>query len=60
MATIVVSRDGYISVTLERTIRANEQINVFLSPELAEGEHRLVVGWETSDDLDVYALQKDK
>jgi len=60
VATIVVSRDGYISVTLERTIRANEQINVFLSPELAEGEHRLVVGWETSDDLDVYALQKDK
>ena len=60
MATVVVSRAGYISVTLERQIYGPEHINVYLSPELAEGEHRMVVSWETSADLDVYALQKDK
>jgi len=60
VATVVVSRAGYISVSLERQIYGPEHINVYLSPELAEGEHRMVVSWQTSADLDVYALQKDK
>ena len=62
-ATIVVSREGYVTVTKERLISAdseNEQINVFCSPEVVEGEHRLVLSWETSTDLDVYTLQKNK
>ena len=62
-ATIVVSREGYVTVTKERLISAdseNEQINVFCSREVVEGEHRLVLSWETSTDLDVFALQKNK
>ena len=62
-ATIVISREGYISVTIERMIQygfENEIFEVYASPTLAEGEHRLVLSWETSTDLDVYALQMDK
>ena len=62
-ATIVISREGYISVTIERMIRygfQNEIFQVFASPALAEGEHRLVLSWATSTDLDAYALQMDK
>ena len=61
--TIVVSKEGYVTVTIERLISAdskNEQINIFCSRELAEGERRLVLSWETSTELDLYALQKDK
>merc|ERR1712212_445773 len=58
-ATIIVTGDGYVTVTKTITI-GGEQINFFLSPELAEGQHRLVLSWESSNDLDVYALQKDK
>jgi len=58
-ANITLFKEGYIS--MEKTITiGNEQINFFVSPELAEGQHRLVLSWETSTDLDVYALQKDK
>ena len=61
MATVVVSKAGYATKTRSVPIHAgSEQINFFLSPELAEGQHRLVLSWETSTDLDVYALQKDK
>merc|ERR1719500_1868876 len=61
VATIVVSREGYVTATTERLIDSEtDVISVFSSPELAEGEHRLVLSWETSMDLDVYALQKNK
>ena len=63
IATIVISREGYISVTIERMIQygsENELFEVYASPTLSEGEHRLVLSWETSTDLDVYALQMDK
>merc|ERR1719458_2164890 len=61
VATIVVSREGYVTVTTERLIDSEtDVISVFSSPELAEGEHRLVLSWETSTDLDVYALQRNK
>jgi deleted-in-malignant-brain-tumors protein 1 len=61
VATIVVSREGYVTATTERLIDSEtEVISVFSSQELAEGEHRLVLSWETSTDLDVYALQRNK
>jgi len=72
-ATIVVSREGYSSVTVQRLIdtevwpsehlgqSAHQQlINIFASPELAEGEHRIVLSWETERDLDIYALGRDR
>ena len=61
VATIVVSREGYVTATTERLIDSEtDVISVFSSPELADGEHRLVLSWETSTDLDVYALQRNK
>ena len=61
VATIVVSREGYVTATTERLIDSEtDVISVFSSPELAEGEHRLVLSWQTSTDLDVYALQRNK
>ena len=62
-ATIVVSREGYISVTTERLIQAdpgNERVHIFLSEKLVEGDQRLILSWETSTDLDIYALQINK
>jgi len=61
-ATIIVSKEGYVTVEVIRVISATSEnyISVFSSPELAEGEHRLVLTWDTTTDLDVYALQKNK
>merc|ERR1712200_109060 len=53
-ATIIVTGDGYVSLTKTITI-GGEQINFFLSPELADGQHRLVLSRESSNDLDVYS-----
>ena len=36
------------------------QVAVALSPDLAENEMRIVLSWETTQDLDLYALQMDK
>ena len=58
-ATIIVTGDGYAPMT-KTIIIGGEQINFFLSPELTEGQHRLVLSWESSNDLDVFVLQKDK
>jgi len=62
-ATIEVSGAGYASVVVERNIFADEAypvIQIFTSPELREGEHRVVLSWDTSTDLDIYVLQMDK
>merc|ERR1712212_1341454 len=62
-ASISVSREGYILETIERTI-SNEarQIfqGIFIAPTLNEGELRLVLGWETTQDLDLYVEQMNK
>ena len=62
-AYISVSREGYILETIERTI-SNEarQIfqGIFIAPTLNEGELRLVLGWETTQDLDLYVEQMNK
>merc|ERR1712055_644295 len=62
-ASITVSREGYILETIERTI-SNEarQIfqGIFIAPTLNEGELRLVLGWETTQDLDLYIEQMNK
>merc|ERR1711962_461982 len=62
-ASITVSREGYIPETIERTI-SNEarQIfqGIFIAPTLNEGELRLVLGWETTQDLDLYVEQMNK
>ena len=36
------------------------EVAIALSPSLAENEMRIVLSWETSQDLDIYALQMDK
>jgi len=59
-ATIVVVREGYATVTITREIYAGELINIFASPDLAAGEHRIVLSWETERDLDIYALGRDR
>jgi len=59
-ASITVSREGYILETIERTI-SNEarQIfqGIFIAPTLNEGELRLVLGWGTTQDLDLHVDQ---
>merc|ERR1712116_71710 len=62
-ASISVSREGYILETIERTISNEaEQIfrGIFIAPTLNEGELRLVLGWETTQDLDLYVEQMNK
>merc|ERR1711909_90776 len=54
-ATIVISREGYISVTIERMIRygfQNEIFQVFASPALSEGASITLYG-ETSVEMSV-------
>lgn len=60
-----VSGDGYTSVVVERKFFDDEAmhdpiIRIFASPELREGEHRVVLSWDTYTDLDIYAAQMDK
>merc|ERR1711973_902773 len=62
-AYIDVSREGYIQETIERTISNEaEQIfrGIFIAPTLNEGELRLVLGWETTQDLDLRVEQINK
>merc|ERR1711872_886740 len=62
-ASISVSREGYILETIERTISNEaEQVfrGIFIAPTLNEGELRLVLGWETTQDLDLYVEQINK
>merc|ERR1712177_169883 len=62
-ASISVYREGYILETIERTISNEaEQIfnGIFIAPTLNEGELRLVLGWETTQDLDLYVEQINK
>merc|ERR1711973_902684 len=62
-ASISVSREGYILETIERTISNEaEQIfrGIFIAPTLNEGELRLVLGWETTQDLDLRVEQINK
>merc|ERR1712115_7880 len=62
-ASISVSREDYILETIERTI-SNEagQVfrGIFIAPTLNEGELRLVLGWETTQDLDLRVEQINK
>jgi len=62
-AEIKVSGAGYISLFEKRSIHPDldfQEIRIFPSPELSDGEHRLVLNWDTKTDLDIYALQMDK
>merc|ERR1712156_590247 len=59
-ASIAVYREGYIYETIERTISNDaEQIfqGIFIAPTLNEGELRLVLGWKTTQDLDMHVEQ---
>merc|ERR1711962_772519 len=59
-ASISVYREGYIYETIERTISNDaEQIfqGIFIAPTLNEGELRLVLGWKTTQDLDMHVEQ---
>ena len=60
LAGIYVSREGYANVLEEREIKSGGQlIRIFASPNLAEGQHRLVLSWQTTEDLDIYALGRN-
>ena len=62
-ATIEVSGADFISLSEKRLISPDKDfqvIEVFPSPELREGEHRIVLSWDTYTDLDIKALQMDK
>jgi len=60
LAVIFVTREGYANVLEEREISAGGQlIRIFASPDLAEGQHRLVLSWQTTEDLDIYALGRN-
>ena len=60
LAVIFVTREGYANVLEQREISAGGQlIRIFASPDLAEGQHRLVLSWQTTEDLDIYALGRD-
>ena len=57
------SPTGYARVVVERMFFADEAMHnpvIFTFPELREGEHRLVLSWDTDTDLDIYVLQMDK
>ena len=58
-----MSKEGYIGDSAERKIvagEANPTFGIFLSPKLTEGEHRLVLSWDTVQDIDLHILQQDK
>jgi len=66
MAFVNISKDGFFSYSYERMIFSyaieefDWEVAIALSPSLAENEMRIVLSWETSQDLDIYALQMDK
>ena len=62
-ATIDMSKEDFIGESVERKVLAgetNQIFPIFLSPKLTEGEHRLVLSWETVQDIDLHILQQNK
>jgi len=65
---VQISKENFISYSYEDLIYAEDinsaqfdwQVAIALSPDLAENEMRIVLSWETSQDLDIYALQMEK
>merc|ERR1712110_931668 len=65
-AKVEITKEEFFSYSYERIIYIEDigqldwQVAVALSPDLAENEMRIVLSWETTQDLDLYALQMDK
>ena len=62
-ATIDTAKEGFILDSTKRKIVAgetNQTFQIFLSPKLIEGEHRLLLSWQTLQDIDLHILQQDK
>merc|ERR1712032_1072176 len=65
---VEISKENFITYSYEDLISADYiysaqfdwQVAIALSPDLAENEMRIVLSWETSQDLDIYALQMEK
>merc|ERR1719180_274863 len=65
---VEISKENFITYSFEDLIYAEDiyseqfdwQVAIALSPDLAENEMRIVLSWETSQDLDIYALQMEK
>merc|ERR1712032_1616440 len=65
---VEISKENLITYSYEDLISADYiysaqfdwQVAIALSPDLAENEMRIVLSWETSQDLDIYALQMEK
>lgn len=67
-ATVEISKENFFSYSYVKMIYPENmmeelldwQVAIALSPDLAENEMRIVLSWETTQDLDIYALQMDK
>merc|ERR1712181_31384 len=68
MGMVEISKENFITYSYEDLIYTEDiyseqfdwQVAIALSPDLAENEMRIVLSWETSQDLDIYALQMEK
>jgi len=67
-AIVEVSMENFVTYNYEKIIFAESMMEelldwnvaIALSPDLAENEMRIVLSWETTQDLDIYALQMEK
>jgi len=67
-AMVEISKENFFSYSYVKMIYPENmmeelldwQVAIALSPDLAENEMRIVLSWETTQDLDIYALQMDK
>jgi len=67
-AIVEVSMENFVTYNYEKIIFAESMMEelldwnvaIALSPDLADNEMRIVLSWETTQDLDIYALQMEK
>jgi len=65
---VEISKENFITYSYEDLIYEADiyseqfdwQVAIALSPDLAENKMRIVLSWETAQDLDIYALQMEK
>ena len=63
MVVVEVAETGFIGESFEWYINVDGSSQFFainLSPELADHEYRLVLSWDTTQDLDTFVVQKNK
>merc|ERR1712226_191526 len=63
LVTVEVAEAGFIGESFEWYINVDGSSQFFainISPELADHEYRLVLSWDTTQDLDTFVVQKNK